>query len=129
MKILMVDDDKTTRKLLSIYLTGKGFEVVAAENGLDAIQKLGSEEINLILTDLNMPYMDGVEFIRTVRSDAAKGQIPILMLTTEADEEERQRAMAAGATAYLCKPVTADDVIRSIREILGSMFGRGGGPA
>lgn len=127
MKILMVDDDKTTRKLMTIYLGGKGFEVVAAENGLDALQKLGAEDVNLILTDLNMPMMDGVEFIRTVRSDPSRSRIPILMITTEADQEERDRAMAAGANGYLTKPVTAEDVVRKVREIMAAMFGRAGG--
>lgn len=127
MKILMVDDDKTTRKLMTIMLRGKGFEVVQAENGLDAIEKLGAESVQFILTDLNMPFMDGIEFTRTVKSDPARSHLPVVMITTEADEEEKKKAMAAGADGYLCKPVTAEDVVHKIRTILADMLSRGGG--
>ncbi|MBE0602160.1 MAG: response regulator, partial [Deltaproteobacteria bacterium] len=90
MKILIVDDDKTTRKLLSLYLKGSGFEVVTAENGLNALEKLGSDTFQLVLTDLNMPYMDGIEFLKAMKSNPGTSHIPALMLTTETDEEERQ---------------------------------------
>jgi two-component system chemotaxis response regulator CheY len=76
MKILVVDDDKTTRKLLSLYLKGAGFEVVTAENGLNAMEKLGSEPFQLVLTDLNMPFMDGIEFIKTMKSNPARRPSP-----------------------------------------------------
>lgn len=126
MKILVVDDDKTTRKLLGFYLKAKGFEVVTAENGLDAIEKLGSENANLIMTDLNMPYMDGIELVKTLRADPAWAAIPIIMVTTEADPEERQKAMSAGASEYIVKPVTADAVAQTIKYILKNMFSAGG---
>lgn len=126
MKILVVDDDKTTRKLLGFYLKAKGFEVVTAENGLDAIEKLGSENVNFIMTDLNMPYMDGIELVKTLRADPDWATIPILMVTTEADAEERAKAMAAGASEYIVKPVTADAVAQAIKYILKNMFSAGG---
>jgi len=109
MKILVVDDDKTTRKLLSLYLKGKGYEVVTAENGLDAIEKVGTESVNFILTDMNMPYMDGIEFTKNIKSDPVLKSIPIVMVTTEADEDERERAFKAGVDEYLVKPVNAED--------------------
>ncbi len=122
MKILVVDDCQTTRKILSMYLKSKGFEVVSAENGLDAIEKLASHNVNLIMSDLNMPYMDGIELLRTLKSDPNLSHIPILMVTTEADPEEKQKAMEAGANAYLVKPVTADMVSNNIKSIIKEMF-------
>jgi two-component system chemotaxis response regulator CheY len=126
MKILVVDDCQTTRKLLSLYLKSKGYAVVTAENGLDAIEKLGTDTINLVLTDLNMPYMDGLELIRTLKADPNLSAIPIIMVTTEADPEEKAKAMDAGAAAYMIKPVTADKVSENILLILKQMFGKGG---
>lgn len=126
MKILIVDDDKTTRKLLSLYLKGSGFEVVTAENGLNALEKLGSDTFQLVLTDLNMPYMDGIEFLKAMKSNPGTSSIPALMLTTETDEEERQRAIDAGADGYLSKPVTAEVVAAKIRQMVGEIFLKGG---
>jgi len=126
MKILIVDDDRTTRKLLGLYLRSKGFEVTTAENGLDGLEKLGRESVNLIISDLNMPYMDGIEFVKAVRADIALSHLPILMVTTEGDVEERERAVAAGVNGYLTKPVTAEVVMQNIRLILKQMFVKGG---
>lgn len=124
MKILVVDDCQTTRKILSMYLRSKGFEVVLAVNGLDAIEKLATHNVNLIISDLNMPYMDGIELLKTLKSDPNLSHIPILMVTTEADPEERQKAMEAGANAYLVKPVTAETVSNNIKNIIKEMFKR-----
>lgn len=126
MKILIVDDDPTTRKLIGLYLRAKGYDTATAENGFDAIEKLGIENYNLIVSDINMPYMDGIEFVKVVRSDSAWAHIPILIVTTETDPEERERAMAAGANGYLTKPVTAETVVQHIRHILKNMFAQGG---
>ncbi|BCB96451.1 response regulator [Dissulfurispira thermophila] len=126
MKILIVDDDKTTRKLLSLYLKGKGYDVITAENGLDAMEKIGTEDINFILTDMNMPYMDGIEFTRNLKSDPTLNSIPIVMITTEADEDEKKRAFEAGVDDYLVKPTNADQINESIKRILKKMFSTGG---
>ena len=127
MKILIVDDDKTTRKLLNLYLKGKGYETLTAENGLDAMEKLGSGDISLIITDINMPYMDGIELTKTLRSDAAAGNIPIIMVTTEADEDERKKALEAGVDDYLVKPTNAEQISESIKMILKKFFTGGEG--
>lgn len=126
MKILVVDDDKTTRKLLSLYLKGKGYEVVTAENGLDAMEKIGVENINLILTDMNMPYMDGIELTKNLKSDPTLSSIPIVMVTTEADEDEKKRAFEVGVDDYLVKPANAEQISESIKRILKKMFSTGG---
>jgi len=124
-KILIVDDCPTTRKLLGLYLKGKGYELIFAENGLDGLEKLAREKINLILSDLNMPYMDGIEFLKAVKSDPSLSHIPFLMVTTETDENERKRALDFGADGYLQKPVTAEVLSQSIKKILKNIF-RGG---
>jgi two-component system chemotaxis response regulator CheY len=126
MKILVVDDCTTTRKLLGIYLKSRGFDVVFAENGLEAIEKLVDADINFILADLNMPYMDGIELIKTLRANPTWATIPILMVTTEADQEERERALRAGANGYLVKPVTADILSEQIKNILKNTSTQGG---
>lgn len=127
MKIMVVDDDRTTRKILGLFLKSKGFEVAYAENGLDAMEKLGRESVNLVMTDLNMPYMDGLELTRSLRADQGLRHIPILMVTTEADEEEKKKALEAGANGYLVKPVSAEMVSENIKRILSEIFQKGGG--
>ncbi len=124
MKVLVVDDDKTTRKMLSLILRSKGYEVITAENGMEGLQKVGMEQVNLILTDMNMPYMDGIEFTKQVRSNPEISNIPIVMLTTEADEEEKQRAYKAGVDDYLVKPATAEQIVESMKRIIRKIFGK-----
>ena len=122
MKILVVDDDKTTRKLLNLFLKAKGYEVVTAENGLDAMEKLGTESINLVVTDMNMPYMDGIELTKNLRNDENWKNLPIVMVTTEADDDERKKAMDAGVDDYLVKPANAEQITDSIKRILKKLF-------
>ncbi len=126
MKILVVDDDKTTRKLLSLYLKGKGYEIVTAENGLEAMEKAGIENVNLVVTDMNMPYMDGIELTKNLKNDPAMSNLPVIMVTTEADEDERKKAVEAGVDDYLIKPASADQINDSIKRILKKLF-KGGG--
>ena len=91
-----------------------------------ALEKLGTDSINIVLTDLNMPYMDGIEFIRHMKSEPLYNTIPVLMVSTEADEEEKRKAYDAGADGYLVKPVTADDVNAKVRELLKKILQGGG---
>lgn len=118
MKIMIVDDDKATRKILGLYLMRKGHEPVFAENGIDAIEKLASNEVALIMTDLNMPYMDGLELTKQLKNNPSFQSIPILMLTTENDDDERKQAVDAGIDAYMLKPVTADSVSSMIKQMI-----------
>jgi two-component system chemotaxis response regulator CheY len=124
MKIMVVDDCKTTRKLLGHYLKSRGYQVVFAENGLDAMEKLGRESVNMIMTDMNMPYMDGMELIKTLRSDSTWSEIPILMVTTENDGMEKERALELGANGYIVKPVSGEVIAYNIKLILKQMFSR-----
>lgn len=126
MKILVVDDCKTTRKLIGHYLKSRGYTVVFAENGLDALEKLGTNSISLILTDINMPYMDGLELLNTIRADPSWANIPVLMITTESDREEEEKAFNSGANGYLVKPVTGNVIDQKIKNILENIFPKGG---
>lgn len=127
MKILVVDDCQTTRKLLGIYLKTKGYDVAFAVNGLEAIEKLSTDNINLVLSDLNMPYMDGIELVSAIKSSPDIAHIPVIMITTVADPEDRQKAFAAGASGYLVKPVSAEDISLNIRHIIKNIFENEGG--
>ena len=126
MKIMIVDDCLTTRKLLGHYLKSRGYSVVFAENGLDALEKLSAERVNLIMTDLNMPYMDGMELIKTLKNDPNLSDIPVLMVTTENDVAEKERAFHFGADGYVVKPVTGDAIAENIKNILKELFTKGG---
>ncbi|MCL1925779.1 MAG: response regulator [Syntrophorhabdaceae bacterium] len=128
MKILIVDDDKTTRKILSLYLKEGGFNVTTAENGLNAMEKLGSDTFQLVMTDLNMPFMDGIEFIKAIKANPGTAHIPALMLTAETDGEEKDRAFKAGADGYLSKPVTAEELAVKIRQMLEDALEKGEKP-
>ena len=123
---MTVDDCQTTRKILTLYLKSRGSEVISTDNGLDAIEKLATHTVNMILTDLDMPYMDGIGLIKTIRSDPNWSSLPILMVTTEAGPEERARALKAGANGYVVKPVTADSVTQNIKTILPEFFAKEG---
>lgn len=123
---MIVDDCQTTRKLLGHYLKSRGYTVVFAENGLDALEKLGTNSVNLVMTDLNMPYMDGMELTKTLRSDPNLSDIPILMVTTENDAQEREKAYSNGVNGYLVKPVTGDSIAQNIKNIIKQFFVQGG---
>jgi two-component system chemotaxis response regulator CheY len=116
--ILIVDDSVMVRQMVSFTLKEAGFEVVAAENGQDALKKLGDHSVDLIVTDLNMPVMDGITFIGNARTLAASKYIPILMLTTESQPEMKQKGKAAGATGWIVKPFDPPKLLAVISKVL-----------
>ncbi|HXF93714.1 MAG TPA: response regulator [Nitrospiraceae bacterium] len=118
--ILIVDDCATTRRLLSVYLRQEGYDLVHAVNGLDALEKLALRSVDLVITDMNMPQMDGVALARALKQDPVFKWIPIVMLTTEGEERERQHGLEAGAAAYLIKPVTQEQLAQEVRRTLTS---------
>ncbi len=118
--ILIVDDCATTRRLLSVYLRQEGYDLVYAVNGLDALEKLARRPVDLVITDVNMPRMDGVALARALKQDPVFKWIPIVMLTTEGEERERQHGLQAGAAAYLIKPVTQEQLAQEVRRTLTS---------
>lgn len=119
MTIFVVDDSATMVMSLKTTLTMNGFEVQTAGNGREALDKLQSGlKPNLILTDVNMPVMGGMELIRSVRSIAALKFVPILTLTTESEAGKREEGKRAGATGWIVKPVSGNDLISVIRKVL-----------
>ncbi len=118
-RIMTVDDSPTVRQMLRLTLEDAGYEVVEAVNGADALRKLDEgEKIDMLITDLNMPNMDGIELIRSVRKDTARRFMPIIMLTTETQESKRQEGKAAGASGWLVKPFKAQQVLGIVRIVL-----------
>ena len=119
-QILVVDDSKTVRNLVAFILKSEGFKVTTAEDGLDGLEKLYSmQQIDLILSDVNMPRMDGFTFIRTVREQPAYRDVPIIVLSTEGQEKDIQTGMSLGANLYMVKPAQPDKMVRNIKMLLG----------
>jgi two-component system chemotaxis response regulator CheY len=107
------------RQLLVFALARvKRVTVTEAEDGVDALRKLAANKYDLIMTDINMPIMDGLKLVKRVRSDEKHSQTPIIVITTEGSTEDRQRAMALGANAYITKPIQAPQVIQKVKELL-----------
>jgi two-component system chemotaxis response regulator CheY len=116
--IMIVDDSATILMSMSAILKKNGFDVATANDGQDAMGKVHSVRPNLIISDLNMPRMDGMTFIKEVRKSPGLRFTPILMLTTESEPAKRREAKAAGATGWLVKPVTPEALLTVIRQVL-----------
>lgn len=115
--ILVVDDCRTTRKIISLYLDGAGYKTIMAANGVEAVEKLIRTKVDFIITDLNMPQMDGIELTRWIRSNATFKDIPLVILTTEQDDLSRIKGINTGASAYLTKPITRERLIDEVKHI------------
>lgn len=116
-RILAVDDSKTMRDMVSFTLKKAGFEVAEAEDGKAALNVLGGGKFDLIITDLNMPNMDGISLIKNVRAGSSHRAVPILILTTESDGTKKADGKAAGATGWLVKPFSPDKLIELIQRV------------
>jgi two-component system chemotaxis response regulator CheY len=120
LNVLIVEDSPTMRQLLIFALSRvRGMQFVEADDGLDALKKLAAADFDMILTDINMPVMDGLKLIKRIRSDERFKNIPIVIITTEGGEEDRKRALALGANAYITKPIRAPQVIETVKGLLG----------
>ena len=115
--ILTVDDSRTMRDMLKLALCDAGFDVIQAVDGLDGLDALNASALDVIITDINMPRMDGFGFIDSVRRDARHRATPILVLTTESDVEKKTRARQAGATGWIVKPFDPVKLIDAIRRV------------
>lgn len=116
--ILIVDDSYSIRESIGFFLTESGFNIIKAEDGIDALKKLDGSKIELILTDLHMPNMNGIELIRNVRQLDSYKRIPILLLTTETLQEKKLEAKKAGATGWLNKPFEKQKLFNVISKVL-----------
>lgn len=118
--ILIVDDSKTVRNLVAFIMKKEGFKVTMAEDGLDGLEKLySSEHIDLIISDINMPRMDGFTFIKTVREQEAYRDLPIVVLSTEGQEKDIQQGIQLGANMYMVKPAQPDKMVKNVLMLLG----------
>jgi two-component system, chemotaxis family, chemotaxis protein CheY len=118
-QVLVVDDSAVIRQVEETVLRKAGYEVVSASGGKEALVKMETATFNLILTDLNMPDLDGVSLIRQVRASARHRLTPIVMITTESKDSKKQEGRSAGATAWMVKPFNADQLLGVVKRILG----------
>ena len=117
--ILVVDDSQTMRRLLSAALTAAGFDVLEAEDGVCGLGVLETRAVDLIITDINMPRLNGFGLVERVRRDGRHRSTPILVFTTESDERRRERGLSAGASAWMLKPLSPAALLGAIRMLLG----------
>ncbi len=120
-KILVVDDAVTVRMYHRMLLEEEGYSVDEAENGQEALEKSMQDEFDLLLVDVNMPVMDGYEFLQEVRLNASLRHIPAIMISTEAEAQDRYRALEAGGNDYIVKPAKPDLFRQRVRLITGGV--------
>jgi two-component system, chemotaxis family, chemotaxis protein CheY len=119
-KTLIVDDSASMRQMIEIILKGAGYEVTQAVDGQDGLAKL-TEDIDVVISDYNMPNMNGVEFVTAVRNGTVNRAVPIIMLTTESEDEKKQAGKQAGATAWVTKPVNKDTLIGVVQKVTATL--------
>jgi len=117
-KIMTVDDSPSVRQMVAFTLQQSGYDVVEAGDGKEALEKLNGETVDLILTDLNMPNMNGIELIRQVRQNPAYKFVPVIMLTTESQQTKKEEGKKVGATAWIVKPFKPEQLVAVVKKIL-----------
>ncbi len=116
--ILTVDDSASIRQMVSFTLKGAGYSVIEAVDGVDGLAKLNGADVDMVITDLNMPNLDGIGFIKKVRANPKTKFIPVVMLTTESQAEKKQAGRSAGATGWIVKPFKPDQLLGVIKKVL-----------
>ncbi|MDY7086949.1 MAG: response regulator [Actinomycetota bacterium] len=116
--ILIVDDSASVRQVVSIALRGAGYEVITGTDGKDALTKLNGQRIHLIISDVNMPNMDGITFVAEAKKLPAYKFTPIIMLTTESQEDKKRQAQAAGAKAWVTKPFQPEQMLGAVAKLV-----------
>ena len=116
--ILTVDDASTMRKVIALALAGAGHEVIEAEDGVAALALIQGRHVDLVITDVNMPNMDGIELTRQLRTLPAFARTPIILLTTESDPAKKNLGRAAGATGWIVKPFSQEQLLAIVAKVL-----------
>ncbi len=116
--ILVADDSPSIRKFISFALSMRGYQIIPASDGMEALEKLPSEKINLIITDLNMPNVDGFELIKSIRSNDEFREIPIIILSSLSGNEEIEKGMQCGANSYLIKPFDPNRIAYEVSKYI-----------
>lgn len=117
-KIMTADDSPSVRQMVSFTLEQAGYEVVEAEDGVDALEKMKGEQVDMLLTDLNMPNMNGIELIKEVRNLSQYKFMPIVLLTTESAGDKKMEGKKAGATGWIVKPFQQDKLLAVVKKVL-----------
>ncbi len=117
--IMIVDDSASIRMMVSFTLDELGVEIVEAVNGSDALAKMETNQVDMLITDVNMPGLDGISLVREVRGNPAYRFIPIIILTTESAAEKKLEGKAAGATGWIVKPFRPEGLISVVRKVMG----------
>lgn len=117
--VLTVDDSATIRSVVGVVLQSAGYAVTSAVDGEDGLARARAQRADLVITDINMPRMDGIALVRALRAEPAYRKVPILILTTESSAEMRARGRAAGATGWLVKPFETARLLEVVRRVLG----------
>lgn len=115
--IMIVDDSASIRMVVGIALRGAGYEVIEARDGQDALNQLTGRKVNLIISDVNMPIMDGITFVKAVKQLASYRFTPVIMLTTESDESKKREGQAAGAKAWVVKPFKPEQMLGAVQKL------------
>ncbi len=118
MRVLTVDDSRTMLAMLQHTLSKAGFEVLQAEDGQQGLEVLAQGDVDVVITDINMPVMDGIEFIKNVRASGTNQSLPILILTTETSQEKRSEGRTAGGTGWIVKPFDPEKLISVINRVM-----------
>ena len=119
LRFLIIEDSPTMRQLIRFSIKRiPRAEVIEASDGLDGLKKLSSNQVDMILTDINMPIMDGLKLVSMVRGNDSYKDIPIVIITTEGAKEDRDRALALGANAYITKPIQATSLLSTVKNLL-----------
>jgi len=119
-KVLVVEDSPTMRQLIVFALKRiRNFQIVEANDGVDGLKKLSADKFDLILTDINMPIMDGLKLVSMVRNDPNYKDVPIIIITTEGATEDRERALALGANEYITKPIQTTQILETVKKLIG----------
>ena len=116
-RILAVDDSKTMRDMVSFTLKGAGYDVLLADDGVNALSTISGETVDLIITDVNMPNMNGIELVAKSREDPRFRATPILILTTESDDDLKKQGRAAGATGWIVKPFVPEKLLKVVDKV------------
>ncbi|TVR68006.1 MAG: response regulator [Spirochaetaceae bacterium] len=119
-KVMIVDDSVSMRQMVEIILKTAGYEVTQAVDGREGLEKL-TDDTDVVISDYNMPNMNGVEFISAVRNGLVNRAVPIIMLTTESEDEKKQAGKQAGATAWITKPVNRDNLVGVLRKVTATL--------
>ena len=115
--ILVVDDSASMRRVVSIALKGAGYDVIEGCDGRDALAKLTGQKVHMIISDVNMPVMDGIAFLKAVKQMPAYKFTPVIMLTTESAEEKKREGQAAGARAWVVKPFQPEQLVNAVQRL------------